>query len=58
MPGKTGARTQSGERIGLGRLFKRELMKWYFGAMYDGKVKTVNKNKTSFPVSQKKCKNI
>ena len=33
-------------------------MKWYYGAMYDGKVKTANKNKTSFPISQKKCKNI
>lgn len=58
MPGKTGARTQSEEKIGLSQLFKRELMKWYFSAMYSGNVKTGNKKKTSLHISQKKYKNI
>jgi len=58
LPEKTGAKAPSGERAGLSQSFKRELIKWYYGAMYRGSIKTAKKNSTSFPISTKKSKNL
>lgn len=48
----------SEEKIRFGQLLKRELMNWYFSALYSGKVKSESKKKTSLPLTQKKCKNL
>lgn len=42
----------------LSQVIKRELMKWYFEAMYKGDLKPAARRKNSLSPAAKKCKDI
>ena len=46
MPNKKGAKKgSSAEEIQLKQIFKQQLMKWYYNAMYSGRVKSKNRDR-------------
>jgi hypothetical protein len=53
---KKAPQAEEGKNLKLGSI-KRELMKWYFEAMYNGSVKS-GKRKTSPPNTTRKCKDM
>jgi len=46
LPNKKGAKKgSSAEEIQLKQIFKQQLMKWYYNAMYSGRVKSKNRDR-------------
>ncbi|MFZ5643336.1 MAG: hypothetical protein ACOY46_07080 [Bacillota bacterium] len=50
-------RKEKEEDLKFNQLLKRELMKWYYGALYAGNIKSGGSKKASH-LQQKKCKNL